>query len=72
MPDSSTLTIPVGGMHCQNCVNSIQKALSALPGVTGVKVNLEKGTAVVTGPDVDAGRVRDAIEDLGFDAGSPV
>ncbi len=67
-----TLTIPVGGMHCQNCVNSIQKSLSALPGVADVQVSLDKGLAVVTGEDVDPAGVRDAIEDLGFDAGNPV
>jgi copper chaperone len=72
MPASTTVTIPVGGMHCQNCANSIQKSLSGMPGVTGVQVNLDKGLTVVTGADLDIGGIRGAIEDLGFDAGHPV
>ncbi len=72
MSTETTVTIPVGGMHCQNCVNSVHKALSALPGVTGVQVSLEQGRASITGGDVDLGGIRDAIEDLGFDAGNPV
>lgn len=72
MAESASVTIPVGGMHCQNCVNAVQKKLSALPGVTGVEVNLDKGLAVIRGTDLNVPGIKDAIEELGFDAGDPV
>ena len=31
-------TIEVGGMHCQNCANSVTTALSALPGLSNVSI----------------------------------
>ena len=38
----------VTGLSCQNCVNHVTEALSALAGVTGVSVDLEpKGTSTV-------------------------
>lgn len=41
-------TFSVTGLSCQNCVNHVTEALSALAGVTGVSVELEpKGTSTV-------------------------
>lgn len=68
-PDS--VAIMVGGMHCRNCVNSVTKKLSAMPGVTKVDVALDKGEAVVTGNNLDRRALMDAIEELGFDAALP-
>lgn len=72
MTNAHSVTIPVGGMSCQHCVASVVKALSALPGVAGVDVGLERGEAVVTGQNLDVAGLRAAIEELGFDAGEPV
>lgn len=72
MSESGALTIPVGGMHCQNCVNSVQKKLSVLPGVSGVEVDLDKGLAIVKGTNLNVAGIRDAIEELGFDAGDVI
>lgn len=69
MADTSSITIPIGGMSCQHCVASVTNALSSMPGVVGVDVSLEKGQAVVTGSSLDVPALRQAIEDLGFDAG---
>jgi Cu+-exporting ATPase len=38
-------TISVTGMTCQNCVRHVSQALSELPGVRSVDVNLESGSA---------------------------
>ena len=40
--------ITIEGMMCQHCVMHVSKALSAVPGVSGVSVNLEAGEAAVT------------------------
>ena len=59
----------VEGMMCMHCKASVEKVLSAVPGVTAVAVDLEAKSAVVT---CDAG-VMDAaliaaVEKKGFKA----
>ena len=58
-------TIEVGGMHCQNCANSVTKALSALPGLSNVSVDLAKGLASFEG-DAPEDAIKAAIEKIGF------
>ncbi|MEW6352025.1 MAG: cation transporter [Thermodesulfobacteriota bacterium] len=41
-------TIKIQGMSCKHCVMAVQKALSALNGVTDVSVDLDKGEASFT------------------------
>ncbi|MCC8179867.1 MAG: heavy-metal-associated domain-containing protein [Planctomycetes bacterium] len=65
---ADTITLPIGGMSCQHCVQSITKALSDLPGVESVTVTLEPGQAVVTGSNLDKSAMVAVVEDLGFDA----
>lgn len=72
MSDSGRITIPIGGMHCQHCVASVKDALSTMPGVDSVAVDLDKGEAVVSGRIADVEALRRTIEDLGFDAGEPL
>lgn len=35
-------TLKVNGMHCENCKNAVEKAVSAIPGVKSAKVDLDK------------------------------
>lgn len=58
-------TMIVGGMHCQKCVASVTKALSEVPGLSNVSVNLEKGEATFDG-DVAADALKKAIDAIGF------
>ena len=41
-----SLTIPITGMSCAGCVNSVRNAFSKVPGVTDVQVTV--GAATVT------------------------
>ncbi|MFZ5427457.1 MAG: heavy-metal-associated domain-containing protein [Thermodesulfobacteriota bacterium] len=67
----ATRTIEVKGMSCNHCVQSVTQALSALEGVSGVKVDLLGGTATYeeTTPVPEAD-VKAAIENIGFTAGN--
>jgi copper ion binding protein len=56
----------VRGMSCGHCVAAITSAVSALPGVTGVDVDLAGGAVHVSGTTDDAA-VAAAIEDAGYD-----
>lgn len=60
-------TIRIKGMSCQHCVASVTKALEELPGVSDVKVDLDKGEASFNG-SVDDQKIRDAIANIGFEA----
>lgn len=59
----------VEGMMCMHCKASVEKVLSAVPGVTAVAVDLEAKTAVVTceANVMDADLVA-AVEKKGFKA----
>lgn len=61
--------IKVSGMSCEHCVNAITKALSALPGIRGVVVDLKAGTVTVehepTQTPLD--KIKAEIEDQGYD-----
>lgn len=56
----------VDGMSCAHCVASITAAVSPLPGVTGVEVDLTGGRVTVDG-NPDSAAVAAAIEDCGYD-----
>ena len=62
-------TVEVGGMHCPKCVASVTKALSELPGLSNVVVDLEKGLASFEG-DAPAEAIKDAIDKIGFVPGA--
>ncbi len=59
-------TVKIKGMSCQHCVGSVSKALKAIPGITDVQVDLEKGEASYEGT-IDLDRVRQAIRSIGFE-----
>jgi copper ion binding protein len=64
-----SMVLEVRGMSCGHCVSAITSAVSALPGVAGVDVDLGAGTVRVSGTP-DAVQVAAAIEDAGYDVAS--
>jgi copper chaperone len=62
-------TIEVGGMHCQNCANSVTKALSALTGLSNVSVDLGKGLVSFEG-EAPVDDIKAAIDKIGFVPGA--
>lgn len=64
------IQLSVTGMTCGGCVASVQKVLSALPGVQTVEVTLTPGQArVVYDPArVDRDALIKAVADAGFGA----
>ena len=45
---TETVTLPIGGMTCASCVAHVERALSKVPGVIEVHVNLATEKATVT------------------------
>ena len=65
------ITLHIEGMHCGHCSARVENALSAIPGVKKVTVNLEKGTAEVVEAvkgTVDVEAMKATVNALGFKA----
>lgn len=57
----------IEGMKCNHCKMNVEKALSAVPGVTSAEVKLEEKTAVIrTEADVADQLLMDAVRSKGF------
>ncbi|MDR1019623.1 MAG: cation transporter [Synergistaceae bacterium] len=64
---SVTKTIKIEGMSCQHCSAAVEKALSALPGVSAT-VDLDAGTAtVVATREVSDAELRKAVEEEDYE-----
>ena len=69
--DAAAINLPVQGMTCASCVNRVERALSAVPGVVSANVNLATEKAVIVArPEVDAATLRAAIEKAGYQVGT--
>ena len=65
----STIHLEVQGMSCGGCVKSVTAALTSLPGVTGVEVDLSAGHVTVTGDLTQGGDpLVLALTDAGYPA----
>lgn len=73
-PAEARAAIPVGGMSCGGCVNTITGALQRIPGVRSVEVSLEKRRAYVgyDASQVSAKALVEAIREAGFEPGLPI
>jgi len=56
----------IKGMRCNGCVQSLQRALSEIPGVIKAEVRLEDGSARVRGRGFSEEAIAEAVESLGF------
>ncbi len=61
--------LQVEGMSCNHCVNSIQKAVGVLAGVSRVEVNLGAKTVSVefAEDEVSLDKIKETIDDQGYD-----
>lgn len=68
---STTATYSVSGMTCGHCVAAVTEEVSALPGVTGVDVDLVKGglsgVTVTSDEPLDVDAVRSAVDEAGYE-----
>ncbi|MFC6085872.1 heavy-metal-associated domain-containing protein [Sphaerisporangium aureirubrum] len=62
-----TATYTVKGMTCGHCVSSVQEEVGAVPGVTGVRVDLATGLLTVDGDAAgDHAAITAAVEEAGY------
>ncbi|MEU0521005.1 cation transporter [Streptosporangium sp. NPDC006007] len=62
----SVSTYTVTGMTCGHCVSSVTEEVGAVPGVTGVEVDLESGRVTVSADLSDDAAIRAAIKEAGY------
>ena len=62
----ATRTFHVEGMTCASCVRRVELALGAVPGVSGVTVNLATEEASVTGQGLVPAALGKALADRGY------
>jgi copper ion binding protein len=62
-------TFAVTGMTCEHCVHAVETEVGALPGVTGVAVDLQAGgtstVRVTTDAELSADQVAGALDEAG-------
>ncbi|SNR69257.1 heavy metal translocating P-type ATPase [Puniceibacterium sediminis] len=69
MTAPNTLNLRVDGMSCASCVGRVEKALNAVPGVSGAEVNLATETARVTHDGtVTAAVLSETLDKAGYPA----
>ena len=60
--------ISIEGMQCNHCKASVEKSLNKLDGVIKVEVSLENKKAVIKSQkEIDNNKIKDAIQDAGFE-----
>jgi copper chaperone len=63
----STTAYTVTGMTCAHCVAAVTEEVGAVPGVTGVQVDLATGALTVTSEAaVDDDAVAAAVDEAGY------
>ncbi|XP_017567032.1 copper-transporting ATPase 1 [Pygocentrus nattereri] len=65
-----SVVLPVEGMTCGSCVQTIEQRVGGLPGVLHIEVSLEKKSATVIFDQAHQNpeSLADAIEDMGFES----
>ncbi|MAU68163.1 copper ion binding protein, partial [Hyphomonas sp.] len=64
---SPAVELAIEGMSCASCVGRVERALKAVPGVTGASVNLATERATITGR-ADIADLVAAVSEAGYQA----
>jgi len=71
----TTTTYTVTGMTCEHCVKAVNDEVSALDGVSDVEIDLVAEGAsqvrVTSAQPLDADKVREAVDEAGYELVSP-
>ena len=68
--DERLWELKIDGMRCDGCVQSVQRALSEISGVTNAEVRLDEGRALIRGNGFSVQELTEAVASLGFEAHS--
>ena len=57
----------VDGMSCEHCKKAVENAAKSVDGVVSAEVNLKEKKVVILGENPNVEKIREAIEDQGYD-----
>jgi copper chaperone CopZ len=66
--NEADFVVSVGGMTCNNCVNSVKSAIYEVPNVENVNVDLASGITKINGNNINVDTVIEAIKSSGYSA----
>lgn len=61
------MKILVEGMSCGHCSKAVKEGLLKIEGIRDVSVNLEKKEVEILGENFSEDKVREKVEDLGYE-----
>jgi copper chaperone len=61
------MTYSVPGMSCGHCEHAVQEAVSSVPGVAEVQVDLDTKRVTIRGQQLHDAALRAAIDEAGYD-----
>lgn len=64
----SSLSLAIEGMSCHHCLNAVNKALAAIPGVTIESVRIGRAELSFDPGQADPARIIAAVTDAGYRA----
>jgi copper chaperone CopZ len=64
---AETVTYEVPGVHCAHCEAAIKREVGGVEGVERVDVDLETKAVTISGSALDDARLREAIDEAGYD-----
>jgi copper chaperone len=63
-------TMMVEGMSCGHCERAVKEAIGELEGVSKVEVDLTSGKVVVEGQGLDDSKLKEAVDEAGYQVSS--
>ena len=63
-------TMMVEGMTCGHCEKAVKEALKELQGVDNVEVDLTSGRVLVEGQELEDNKLKEAVDEAGYQVNS--
>lgn len=64
----SDIVLSLPGIHCAGCINGVERALHATPGVRAARVNLSRKRVTIEAKDVSPETLVSALANVGYEA----
>ena len=60
------IKIVIKGMTCSHCKMNVEKNIGEISGINSVNADVEKEEVIITGDNIDLGKVKFAVESIGY------
>ncbi len=63
---ANQIRVFVRGMNCNHCKSNVEGSLQNLNGIEAIEADIDQETVLITGQNVDLGKVKEAVESIGY------